>query len=79
MMTTQIELVESTAGQVTAELMRRGIPPEQRIMVTIDREKELIPGRLDSRVRVIATGLTTDDDTDKLIDAACEEVQQYLQ
>ena len=32
-MRTQPEFIESTAGQVAAELAQRGIPPEQRVMV----------------------------------------------
>ena len=30
------EFIESTAGQVAAELARRGIAPEQRVVVTIE-------------------------------------------
>ncbi|MBF0158815.1 MAG: hypothetical protein HQL58_04770 [Magnetococcales bacterium] len=78
-MTAQVEWIESTAGQITADLMRRGVPPEQRIMVTIDHKQSLIPGRFDSRIRVMTAGLTTDDDIDHLIDGAIEEVQQYIQ
>jgi len=77
-MRTQPEFIESTAGQIAAELLRRGVPPEQRVMITIDHDHELIPGRLASRIRVMAAGITTDDDIDRLIEEAREDVQPHL-
>ena len=77
-MRTEPEFIESTAGQIAAELARRGIPPEQRVMLTIDPEQELIPGRLASRIRVMAAALTTDDEIDKLIEEARDDVQSTL-
>lgn len=74
----QPEFIESTAGRIAEELLRHGVPPEQRVMVTIGYDHELIPGRLASRMRVIAAGLTTDDDIDRLIEEAREEVQPLI-
>ena len=37
----QVEIIESTAGQVAEELARRGIGPEDRITITIDPEQDL--------------------------------------
>jgi hypothetical protein len=68
------EAIETTAGQVTAELARRGIGSDERVIVTIESEQELIPGRRESRVRVIAAGLS-DDDIDRLIKQAQREVE----
>jgi hypothetical protein len=50
-------------------LKRQGIGPDERVTVTI--EPELIPGRRESRARVIAAG-RTDDDIDRLRSAATE-------
>lgn len=76
-MAKQVEVIESTAGQVTAELTRRGIPPQERVTITIDPEQELIPGRKESRARVVAAGLT-DEEINRLIEEAREEVQPHL-
>lgn len=76
-MARRVEVIESTVGEVTAELMRRGIPPQEHVIITVEIDQELIPGRKESRVRVVAAGLT-DDDIDRLIEKAREEVQPYL-
>ena len=69
------ETIESTAGQVAAELARRGIRPEDRLAITIDPEQDLLfRGRKESRVRVLAAGLT-DDDIERMIEEARNEVQ----
>jgi len=78
MMARQVEVIESTAGEVTAELIRRGIPPQERVTITFEPDQELIPGRKEARARVVAAGLT-DDDIDRLIEGAREEVQPYLE
>jgi hypothetical protein len=39
------EVIETTAGQVTAELAQRGIGSDERVIVTIEPVQELIPGR----------------------------------
>lgn len=69
-------VIETTAGEIAAELARRGIGPEDRIVLTVERN-ELIPGRYETRLRVIAAGLT-DDDIDRLIDEARDEAQPLI-
>ena len=72
------EVIESTAGEVTAELARRGIRPQDRVTITIDPEQDsLFLGRKESRARVVAAGLT-DEDIERLIEEAREEVQPHL-
>lgn len=66
-------VIETTAGEVAAELARRGVLPEDRIIVTIAVD-ESIPGRRETRLRVIAAGLS-DDDIDRLIKQAQQEVE----
>jgi hypothetical protein len=73
-MSSQREVIETTAGNVTAELARRGIGSDERVIVTIEPEQELIPGRRESRARVVAAGLS-DDDIDRLIKQAQKEVE----
>ena len=68
-------VIEATAGEVTEVLRRQGINSDERVTVTI--EPELIPGRRESRARVIAAGLT-DDDIDRLIKQAQREVEPLL-
>jgi hypothetical protein len=69
-------VIETTVGEVAAELERRGLDPHDRIRVII-LSTELIPGRREARRRVIAAGLT-DEDIDRLIDEARAEVQALL-
>jgi hypothetical protein len=73
-MSSRIEVIETTAGQVGAELARRGIGSDERVTVTIEAEQELIPGRRESRARVVAIGLT-DEDIDRLVKQAQKEVE----
>lgn len=72
-MVQRAEVIETTVGEVAAELRRRGIDPWDRITVTIHPD-ERIPGRREARARVIAAGLT-DDDIDRLIKEAQQEVE----
>jgi hypothetical protein len=67
------ELIETTAGEVAAELGRRGVAPDAHVtgMISID---QLVPGRAESRARVLATGLS-DDDIDRMIKQAQHEVE----
>lgn len=69
------EIIEVTAGEVAAELKRRGISADERVTLTI--EPELFPGRRESRKLVIAAGLT-DEDIDRLIEQAREDVAPRL-
>ena len=70
------EVIETTVGKVAAELVRRGLDPHDRVVITIEAD-ELVPGRRAARARVIAAGLT-DEDIDRLIDAARTEAQPLL-
>ena len=69
------ETIEVTAGEVTSELKRRGIGSDERVTLTIERE--LFSGRRESRKLVVAAGLT-DEDIDRLIEQAREEVAPRL-
>jgi hypothetical protein len=73
----QSEVIKTTAANASAELVRRGIGPDEPVTITIDLEAELIPGRRESRARIVAAGLT-DDDIDRMIDEARNEVQPLL-
>jgi hypothetical protein len=73
-MPSQREVIETTAGEVAAELARRGIGSDERVIVTIEPAQELIPGRRESRARVVAAGLS-DDDIDRLVKQAQKEVE----
>ena len=71
-MSSQPEVIITTVGNATAELVRRGIDPDDHITITIQPD-ESIPGRRASRAPVIAAGLS-DDDIDQLIKQAQKEV-----
>jgi hypothetical protein len=70
------EVIETTVGEVAAELVRHGLDPHDRITITIEPD-ELIPGRREARARVIAASLT-DADIDQLIEEARAEAQPLL-
>jgi hypothetical protein len=74
-MTEARETIEIAAGELAAELKRRGISSDERVVVTI--EPEVFPGRRASRKLVIAAGLS-DSDIDQLIERAREEVAPRL-
>jgi hypothetical protein len=76
-MSSQSEVIETTVSQVAAELVRRGLDPDDRVTITIEPD-ELIPGRREARARVVAAGLT-DEDIDRLIDQARSEAQSLLE
>jgi hypothetical protein len=69
------QIIEVTAGEVSAELKRRGISSDERVTLTIEPEQELLPGRRASRAKVVAAGLT-DADIDALIKRAQHENEQ---
>jgi hypothetical protein len=73
-MPTAPEVIEITAGEVSDELRRRGIGSDERVTLMIPADQEWIPGRRESRARVVAAGLT-DDDIDRLIKQAQREVE----
>jgi hypothetical protein len=76
-MSSQSEVIETTVSQVSAELVRRGLDPGDRVTITIEPD-ELIPGRREARARVVAAGLT-DEDIDRLIDEARTEARPLLE
>jgi hypothetical protein len=76
-MTGTPETIEVAAGDVAAELKRRGIGSDERVTVTIEPERELIPGRRASRASVVAAGLS-DDDIDRLIKQAQKDVEPRI-
>jgi hypothetical protein len=67
------EVIETTVAEVAAELAQRGLDPHYRVTVTIQPD-ELIPGRREARLRVIAAGLS-DDDLDKMIKQVQRDVE----
>jgi hypothetical protein len=71
----EIEVIETTAGQITEVLNRLGIPKERVLTVVIEPEDWLTKARQESRRLVIAAGLS-DDDIDRLIDQARSELNQ---
>jgi hypothetical protein len=77
-MTTERQMIEVPAGQLSAELHRRGFNDDEPIRVTIEPEQELFPGRRESRKLVIAAGLT-DEDIDRLIEQARGEAALRLE
>jgi hypothetical protein len=74
---TMAETIETTVGEASAELARRGVDAHDRIIITL-ADDELIPGRRKARARVIAAGLS-DDDIDRLIKQAQREVEPLIE
>ncbi len=70
----EMEVFETTAGQVTEVLERLGVRKERMITVMIEPDDWLTKARQESRRLVIAAGLS-DDDIDRLIKRAQEEVE----
>ena len=70
----EIELVETTAGQIADVLQRLGVAKERRVTVMIEPDDWLTKARQESRRLVITAGLS-DDDIDRLIDEARSEAQ----
>jgi hypothetical protein len=71
------QFIESTAGQVAAELARRGVAPDQHVTVVIEPDDWLTEARRFSRQKVIEAGWS-DDDIDRLIKQAQKEVEPLL-
>jgi hypothetical protein len=67
------QFVESTAGQVAAELLRLGVAPDERVTILLGAD-DLSPGRRESRFRVIGADLT-DADIDRMIEEERDAVQ----
>ena len=70
----EIEVVETTAGQITDVLDRLGVAKDRVVTVMIEPDDWLTTARQESRRLVIAAGLS-DDDIDRLIDQTRNEVQ----
>lgn len=68
------EFIESTAGQVADELARRGIAPDQRVMVAIEPDDWIAAARRLARPLVEAAEWT-DAEIDKIIDETRDDVQ----
>jgi hypothetical protein len=73
----EIEVVETTAGQITGVLERLGVSKERMVTVMIEPDDWLTKARQGSRRLVIAAGLS-DDDIDRLIKQAQEEVEPQV-
>ncbi len=77
---TEPEFIESTAGQVAAELSRRGIAPEKRVTVTIEPDEPddwLTKTRRFARAKVRAEGWS-DEDIDRIIKEERKAVQPQI-
>jgi len=75
--TVEPRFIETTAGQIVAELARLGIAPDQHITVAIQPDDWLTEVRELTRPRVIAEGWS-DADIDRIIDEERDNVQQHL-
>jgi hypothetical protein len=69
-------VIKTTVGEIATELARYRLDPRDHVTITIQPD-ELIPGRREARIRVIAAGLS-DDDIDRLIDEARTEAQPLI-
>jgi hypothetical protein len=65
--TKESQFIETTAGQIAAELVRRGIAPDQHITVAIEPDDWLTEVRQLTRPRVMAQGWS-DADIDRIIE-----------
>jgi len=72
----RLKTVKTTAADASAELARQGVDPDDEVSLVIDLDFGL-PGRRESRARVIAAGLS-DDDIDRIIDEEREAVQHLI-
>lgn len=71
---TEIQTFETTAGHVADALARLGIAADRILTVVVEPDDWLTKARQEFRRRVVAAGLS-DDDLDRLIERAREEVQ----
>ena len=72
--------IESTAGQVAAELARRRIAPDKRVTITIEPDEPndwIAKARKFARPKVIAEGWS-DADIDRIIQEERKAVQPHL-
>ncbi len=73
----EIEVFETTAGQVPEVLNRLGVDKERMVTIIIEPDDWLARGRKESRRLVIAAGLSGDD-IDRMIKQAQREVEPLL-
>jgi len=69
--------IESTTGEVAAELARRGVAPDQHVTVAVEPDDWLAEVRRFSRPRVVAKGWS-DADIDRIIEEERHAVQSRL-
>lgn len=74
MATMEIQAFETTAAHVADTLARLGIPSDRLLTIVIEPDDWLTKARQELRRRVVAAGLS-DEDLDRLIERAREEVQ----
>jgi hypothetical protein len=74
---TESQFIESTAGQVAAELERRGMAPDQHVIVVVEPDDWIAEARRFSRQKVIEAAWS-DNDIDRLIKQAQREVEHLL-
>jgi hypothetical protein len=67
-------ILEVKACEVAEKLRHLGIGSDELVRLTIEPDREIIPGRRASRANVVAAGLT-DSDIDRLIKQAQHEVE----
>ena len=75
---TSPEFIESTAGQVAAELVRRGVAPDQRVTINIEPEEPddwITKARKFARPKVLAERWS-DADIDRIIKEERKAVYQ---
>jgi hypothetical protein len=71
------DVIESTAGQIAAEIARLGIDPARPVILTVEPDDWLTRARLECRKRVDTAGLT-DEDIDRLIKEARAEANEDM-
>ncbi|HEY1796267.1 MAG TPA: hypothetical protein VGG57_09115 [Stellaceae bacterium] len=67
--------IETTAADASAELARRGVGADERVVVFVIPDDWVARARAASRAKIVAAGLG-DEDIDRLIEEAREEVYQ---
>jgi hypothetical protein len=68
------QFIESTAGEVAAELARRGIAPDRHVTIIVEPDDWLAEVRRYARPKVTEAG-RSDEDIDRLIKQAQKEVE----
>ena len=72
------EIIESTAGQIAAELQRRGVDPARPVIVAVEPDDWIAKTRRFARPKIAEAGLS-DEDIDRLIKQAQKEVEPRLE